>query len=141
LPCVPGYSALSTPSHTEKIGVFAGVVPFSRNRNGKGSREFFSRVKPSRAKPFREVTSCFWALIEKRSAFIAPSLKPISAPELPGRSLGREMWPYAVVLEAMSEKRREKALGASEVRVMVVVMVVLEMAVTLEVMVIWEGVS
>jgi len=40
-----------------------------------------------------------------------------------------------VVLEAMSEKRREKALGASEVRVTVVVMTVLEVAVTLEVMV------
>lgn len=48
MPCVPGYSALNTPSHTEKTGVFAGVVPFSRNKNGKGSRAFFSRVRTSR---------------------------------------------------------------------------------------------
>lgn len=60
-------------------------------------------------------------------------------PELPGRSVGREMWPYEVVLEVVSEKRGEKALGASEVRVMVVVTVVLEIAVALEVMVSWEG--
>jgi hypothetical protein len=136
LSCVPGYSALNTPSHTEKTGVFADVVPFSRNRNGKGSRLFFSRVRTSRE---GEVASCFWALREKRSAFIAPSRKVMRVPELPGRSEGREMCPYEVVLEAVSEKRREKARGASEVRVMVVVMVVLEMAVTLEVMVSWGG--
>jgi hypothetical protein len=40
-----------------------------------------------------------------------------------------------VVLEAVSEKRRVKARGASEVRVRVVVWVVLSVAVTLEVMV------
>ena len=116
--------------------MFAAVVPLRRNRNGKGSREFFSSTNPS-----DEVTSCFWAFREKRSADIAPSLKPISVLELLGRSVGREKWPYAVMLEAVSEKGREKALGASEVRVMLVVMVVLEVAVTLEVMVNWDGVS
>jgi hypothetical protein len=44
-----------------------------------------------------------------------------------------------VVLEAVSLKRRVKARGASEVRVVVVVTVVLSVAVMLEVMVSWEG--
>lgn len=43
------------------------------------------------------------------------------------------------MLEAASKKRRVKARGASEVRVVVVVMVVLSVAVMLEVMVSWEG--
>ena len=84
------------------------------------------------------MTSCFWAFREKKSAEICCSLKPIRVPELPGRLVGPEMWPYWMVVAA-SVNRRVKALGASEVLVVVEVMVVLMVAVTLEVMVSWEG--
>jgi hypothetical protein len=51
------------------------------------------------------VTSCFWALREKKSADICCSLKPIRVPELPGRSVGLEMWPYWKLLEESGKTR------------------------------------
>lgn len=72
------------------------------------------------------------------SAESCSSLKPIRVPELPGWLVGMEMWPYWMVVAA-SVKRRVKARGASEVQVVVEVMVVLVVAVTLEVMVSWDG--